>query len=270
MDAVEPFILAEAGLLRLADWEEQIPGLSAGFTTRRWGNMSFQGAEEPDQVVRRRRQAAERLGLPFSGWTFAEQVHHAHVVRIDADLRGSGRKNLQEAIAGADGLSTESANTVLALLFADCVPLYFCVPERGVLALAHAGWRGTTKNMAASMLHHLQAHWNISPQEVWVAIGPSIGKCCYQVDQPVMDAVAKLLPHCLDQVSMPQAGERWLLDLKAVNRLLLLMAGVREENIWLSRYCTACHPELFYSYRKERQHAGRMMAWIGRREEEPR
>lgn len=270
MNAVEPFVMREEGLLRIADWEEQVPGLSAGFTTRNIGNTSFQGEEEPDQVIWRRRQVAERLGLPFSGWTFAEQVHHAHVVRIDAGLRGSGRTMAQEAVAGADGLSTESSATVLALLFADCVPLYFCEPKRRVIALAHAGWRGTVINMAGSMLDHLQENWNVSPQEIWVAVGPSIGRCCYQVDQPVMDAVAKLLPNGLDQVSMPQAGERWLLDLKEVNRRLLLMAGVREEHIWISRYCTACHPELFFSYRKEQQQAGRMMAWIGRRDEERR
>ncbi len=267
---MEPFILGEDGLLRLVDWESRVPGLTAGFTTRRWGNLSLRGAEQLEQVTRRRQQLAEQAGLAFSGWTFAEQVHHTHVVRIDADRRGSGRTDEQEAITGADGLSTALMDTALALFFADCVPLYFYEPKRSVLALAHAGWRGSTKNMAESMIRHLQANWGVSPKEIWVAIGPSIGQCCYQVDQPVMEAVAKVLPNRLEQVSDPWDGDKWLLDLKELNRLLLRSAGVREEHIWLSRYCTACHPELFFSYRKEHKQAGRMMAWIGRKEGEGR
>jgi len=263
---VEPFHLGSDGLLRLAAWEKRWPGLAVGMTTRDLGNMAFRPDERVHDVTERREKLAERLGFSFAGFTFAQQVHGTGVQVVDGSQRGRGMRDAGHAIPETDGLSTGLKETVLSLFFADCVPIYFFAPNRGVIALAHAGWRGSTQNMAARMLEHFRKVWLIQPDGVWVAIGPSIGGCCYQVDAPVVDAVQRVLPDGTEEVCCPQGEGKWLLDLKALNRRLLVRAGVPPSHISVSQYCTACRTDLFYSYRKEGPKAGRMLAWIGQKE----
>jgi len=117
------------------------------------------------------------------------------------------------------------------------------------------------------MMGHLTQMWNITPGEIWAAIGPSIGGGCYEVDEPVCSAVRQVLPEEWRAVCLPKEG-RWMLDLKELNRRLLMAAGVSYDHILLSSFCTSCRQDLFYSYRKEGQKAGRMLAWIGRKEGE--
>jgi len=266
---VEPFQLGSDGLLRLVAWEKRWPALSAGFTTRATGNMAFLDGSDPHAVVLRRETLAHVLGFSFSGFTFAQQIHGTRVQVVDGRQRGAGGGDYRTALPGSDGLSTGLAETVLLLYYADCVPMYFYGPEKDVVALAHAGWRGTTGNMAARMIEHYAHVWGIGPKAVWVAIGPSIGACCYEVDDPVIQAVRKVLPDEWQAVCRPKEG-RWLLDLKELNRRLLMAAGVPQDHICTSRYCTACRQDLFFSYRKEGTKAGRMLAWIGRKEGEGR
>lgn len=252
--------------MRLVAWEERWPGLSVGFSTRFEGNLAFLPRDDDRVVIQRRQKLAEVLGFSFSGMTFAQQVHGTRIQAVDDQQRGRGNVDAQSAIPGTDGFSTQRADTVLSLFFADCVPLYFYAPDRRVLALAHAGWRGTTGNIATRMLKHLQQTWGIRPETVWVAIGPSIGGCCYQVDAPVVEAVRSVWPDVTDTVCRPQGEGRWLLDLKELNQRLLMAGGVPTSHIWVSQYCTSCRHDLFYSYRKEGLQAGRMLAWIGRKE----
>ncbi len=186
---------------------------------------------------------------------------------MTTDHGGKGTTDYQSAIAGTDGLYTEEARLLLALCFADCVPLYFMAPKHGMIGLAHAGWKGTVKNIAGEMVRLWHECEQIPLEDIYVVIGPSIGACCYIVDDRVITRVDRVLegeeklPY--KQVSIGQ----YALDLKELNKVLLIKAGIHEEHIDVSGYCTSCADHLFFSHRRDQGKTGRMMAFIGRKEE---
>ena len=94
------------------------------------------------------------------------------------------------------------------------------------------------------------------------AIAPSIGGCGEEVDEQVVDPLRRTLSD-LNGVIRPSPAGKWMLDLKSANRKLLLKAGIREENILATGWCTSCHREYFYSHRRDQGRTGRMVAWIG-------
>lgn len=257
---MEAFVRQGSQRLHLRAWEQRFPGLSAGITTCEAGNMAFGRGEREEEVQDNRHLLAAELSMEEAHWVFAEQVHQIRVQRV--------QRSTPSPVPRCDGLSTDEPQVVLALLFADCVPLYFVRPAQPyVIALAHAGWRGTVQNMVSSVFSHLCAEWGGSPADWHVAIGPSIGACCYAVDEPVITAVQGLLDEDWQKVAHPlppQDGQpQWSLDLKQVNLLLLLRHGVPREQILLSTYCTHCSGPLFYSHRRQKEAAGRMLAWMG-------
>lgn len=181
----------------------------------------------------------------------------------------------------ADGLATGVANLPIMVTFADCVPILIFDPEKNVFALVHAGWKGTASQIAAEAVKLLQNHWGSSPQSLVAAVGPAIGSCCYPSGS---DSVSRLLvsiteteigngngraivdhQNLLEQVSQYELSKFLVLkndqfhpDLKAINALHLLRAGVGEIDI--SNLCTACKPEMFYSHRRLGGETGRQGA----------
>jgi YfiH family protein len=160
-----------------------------------------------------------------------------------------------ETFVEGDGLVTKSAGIPVGVKTADCVPILLADPETRSVAAIHAGWRGTVENIAASTLGELVRRWGVNPASVHAAIGPSIGVCCYEVGPDVARRFGQWLPE-MSVVSGPAH-----LDLRAVNLLQLRAAGV--QNIWTSDECTFCAPNRFYSFRRQKEQAGRMLSFIG-------
>jgi len=249
------------------------PNVIAGFTTKQGGfsqasfaslNLGLHVGDEAVVVEQNRRKLAELLAIPLEQWVCCEQTHGSRIEKVTARDAGKGTVQFETAIADTDGLYTDETGILLTLCFADCVPLYFFAPTYGMIGLAHAGWKGTVKNIAGNMVQCFRDE-GIMPEEIMVAIGPAIGPCCYVVDDRVIDAVrnvlgtSEVLP--FDEVS---AGQ-YALDLKELNRLLLIKEGV--QHIQVSGDCTSCEADVFFSHRRDNGRTGRMMAFIGRKVE---
>jgi YfiH family protein len=131
------------------------------------------------------------------------------------------------------------------------VPILLVDTSTRVVAAIHAGWRGTAENIAAGAVRELAARWNTRPENLRAAIGPSIGVCCYAVGPEVANRFERWIPVTTDRH----------LDLRAVNEMQLRAEGVAD--IWRSGECTFCMPDRFFSFRREREHAGRMLSFIG-------
>ena len=180
-------------------------------------------------------------GLDLARVAYARQVHGADVAH---GLTRGG-------VAGAvDVLSTAERGMPLAVFTADCLAITLWDAESAALALAHVGWRGTVKRAQQSAVAAATA-LGASPARLRVAIGPSIGPCCYEVDEPVVSDFT----HAFGETrwrrwARPSSNDRLLLDLWTANEELLADAGVDPARIENPRLCTACHPTLFYSYRK--------------------
>jgi len=173
------------------------------------------------------------------------QTHSAVVWRVDSQLG---------LLGDGDALYTTTPGTWLAVRTADCAPLILAHPGHRVAAIVHSGWRGTVQNIAAETLNALARDFGAHPRDVVAAIGPSIGKCCFEVGPEVAAQFRPWLPAL-------GAGKA-LLDLRHVLRCQLQDAGVAPENISLSEQCTRCSGQDFHSYRRDRDAAGRMVSAV--------
>lgn len=215
-----------------------------------------------------------------------KQVHgnRVHVVRCAVRGRGGVRGQRGEGARGqqeaewpeADAVISDDPITAIAIRAADCVPLLMADRARGVVAAVHAGWRGTVAKGAVAAVDALGREFGTRPQDLVVAIGPSIGPCCYEVGSDLVDAFAAAghARHLIQRwfatpptprgqfKPVPGAGPKLRLDVACANRDLLVLAGVDEAHIHLSGLCTAEHLDVLTSYRAEKDRAGRLAGVI--------
>lgn len=241
----------------------QAPEIWAAVTTRQGGqspppwdslNWGWAVGDQASRVQHHHDQVYRAAGLAHCQVVEAEQVHGAQVAVIDDD-------QVTRAVA-TDALLTSRPDTVLSMVYADCVPVLMAVPTTGWVGVVHAGWRGTALNVVGRAVASLVAH-GASAATVWAGIGPSIGGCCYEVDRPVYEAIGGQLGS--QGVFRPAARpDHWYLDLAAANQSLLERAGVSPACIEIAGVCTACHPQWFFSFRRDQTRTGRMGGLICR------
>jgi YfiH family protein len=163
-----------------------------------------------------------------------------------------------------DGLITADPAIYLVMRFGDCTPLIFFDPVRRAIGLAHAGWRGTMKNVAGAAIDALVGRLGCAVENIIAVIGPTIGPCCYEVGPDVRQAAAQALDEPDSLFSRPGRNGRTgyaHFDLWEANRRQLAACGV--SRIIQSELCTACRTDLFYSHRAERGRTGRFGVIIG-------
>lgn len=266
---MEPFQFCDgAGVpcFFLSKWEKEFPHLSVGMSARGSGrNYALHVEDDPDHVIANRKALAEKLHLPFAWWTCGEQVHGVDIREVRAEDRGRGSNSRGTAFADTDGLVTREPGVWLTSFYADCVPLIFYSPDADVIGIAHAGWRGTVSGIGPRMVRRM-VQMGADVKEIRAAIAPSIGGCCYEVDERVAIALQEVLPSVSNEILMPTYPGKWKLDLRLANRELLLLEGILPEHVEVTQWCTSCHPEYFFSYRRDKGKTGRMVAWIAKRD----
>jgi YfiH family protein len=206
-------------------------GVPHAFTTRHHG--SFRGAGP----------AVEALGVAAGTLRFARQVHGGRCLVVDG--AGPG------LVGTGDALLTRTPGQPLAVFTADCLGVIVIDPDRRVLAVAHAGWRGTVAGLMAEVVRHLVGLGASRPEHLHAVIGPAIGPCCYEVDEPVVAPLRSAFPEAWARWARPIAPGKWLLDLWQANTDQLIAAGVRPDAVQNARLCTRCRGDLFFSYRRE-------------------
>jgi YfiH family protein len=238
------------GALKCRPLEAIAPHL---FTTRQ---LELSGADD----VRRLGEAVGAADV-----LLLKQVHGARVVAVRDGM------TLPSQRTEADAFVSDSTTVAVAVRAADCVPLLMADARTGAVAAVHAGWRGTAARVAVAALDALTREFAVRPADVVVAIGPSIGPCCYEVGSELVDAFAAAghERHLIDRwfaTPPPPRGSqeraRLRLDLAGANRDQLVLAGVPEARIYLSGLCTAMHLDVLTSYRVEKDAAGRIAGVI--------
>lgn len=178
-------------------------------------------------------------------------VHQIHSNRCMVAAERAGR------IGDADALITNTPGLLVSVRTADCVPILLADPRRRAVAAVHAGWRGTVQNVAASAIGAMRNTFGSRPEDIIAAIGPCIGPCCFEVGPEVAVEFQGIFPERKDLEG------RTHVDLPEANRRQLVAAGVPDASISVAHICTACTPEEFYCFRRERQRTGRMVSAIG-------
>lgn len=241
------------------------------FTTRRGGvsqppyatlNLGLHVGDDPAAVLTNRQRVCHLLGTDIASLVAVQQVHGNRVVTVDDTWPAGTGQAPVEGLIPADALVTRRPGVLLSSYYADCVPLFFLDPVRRVVALAHAGWRGTVAGIAAATVARMQEQCQCRAADLLVGIGPAIGPCCYEVDARVQRAVQAVCPPGWPAPCRPGRPGRWWLDLPELNRLLLIETGVQAEHITKAGYCTACSRDMFFSYRAQGGQTGRMASLI--------
>lgn len=269
----EPFVLQNSKYLTVEPFRLIDDRLIAGFSTRQNGysmksynslNMGLHVDDDDANVIRNRESLAKDLNISLNNWIFTEQIHDAHITEVTKSDCGRGTRELDSTIPGADGLYTKDKNILLASLYADCVPLYFWSPSHNIVGLAHAGWKGTVAQIGTNMVHLWTSVEKVPIDSIYVAIGPSISQESYEVNEYVINKVKDIIVDSRNLPYVEIGRNKFLLNLKELNKQLLLRIGIKKEQIFISNYCTFKENQLFYSYRRENK-TGRMMSFIARR-----
>ncbi len=270
-------------VLRLAPFTK-LPWLVHGFSTRSGGvstlyganalNLGFMDWDDPKNILENRQRLQSAISAPSFRLVPLKQIHSDLIHQISAGPA--------EPPSG-DASTTNKPNLLLSVQTADCVPILLVDPDKRAVAAIHAGWRGTLARISEKAVGKMRQEFGSKPADLLAAIGPSIGPCCYEVGVELVTKFTALFADGHLYFDEPRTGDepnpiQWLnmkppghqpppknvhLDLRKANLSQLKSAGIRESNVHVSELCTACNPDLLFSYRREGALTGRLMSLIG-------
>ena len=241
-----------------------------GFTTRNGGcsefpyaslNTALHVGDLDDRVLANRTKACRALGMNPADLVTCQQVHGDAVHIVTETDTGRGAVEFAAAIPDTDALATNVAGIPIACCYADCAPIFLLDPVKRVVAVAHAGWKGTAAKIGLKTVRKMTEQYDTIPSDCLAGIGPSIGPCCYEVDESVAENFREGFSETNVLTQALQPG-KWRLDVRQANLAALLEAGLRIENISLAGICTSCKNDEFFSYRAENEVTGRMSSLI--------
>jgi YfiH family protein len=232
--------------------KSDVIGVPHGFTTREGGvstgvfssmNIAMHRGDSAESVTNNYKILSGAIGFDLKNLVLTCQTHSNTVRKVaKVDANGLDHKDYPEC----DALITNDPGCALAVFTADCTPILLHDPVTGAVGAVHAGWRGTASDIAGKTVRAMVSEFGCKAENIRAAIGPNIGSCCFETDRDVPDAIVAQFG-TQAEAFIRLSGEKYHVDLKAVNALALRGTGVK--NITVSDMCTMCHSELFWSHR---------------------
>jgi len=238
-------------------------GLLHGFLGRRGGksagryaglNVSYRVGDDNKVVSQNVCDMKAAIGIHDGKIVTMQQVHGDNLIEItDKKMKETGE---------ADGVVTAESGVYLGVLTADCVPLLFIAPKQRLAAAVHAGWKGTLAGIATKTVEYFKSRYGVASGELEVALGPSIGVCCYDVNNDVATPLMKKWG-ALTTPSIAMKSGKPHINLSRLNRDILRSAGVPGKQLFQIGPCTSCAPDEFFSYRRQGGETGRQIGVVG-------
>lgn len=237
-----------------------------GFTTRHEGvsrppynslNLGMNTQDQQANVEGNRSLLARAFGISQEALVTPRQVHGSDILVINEPNEDFSHFLSVEG----DAVITNQPNVMIGVCVADCAPILLCDPINKVIAVVHAGWKGTAARLVAKAVEGMRSEFGSKPAQLQAAIGPCIKQCCYEVDEPVKKAFLQN-DISWDSCTELNSSGKWQLDLATVNRELLLLSGLPADAIQVAEQCVCCHSEQFFSYRRDKEESGRQMGFI--------
>ena len=196
----------------------------------------------------------ETLGINPKSVLSLKQVHGDHIISIRS------KPFRLDTLKGCEGdaIITDLPEIPIAVRTADCLPVILFHPDKRVIAVVHAGRKGTLLKIARKVVEKMEKDYDISSKTLLAGLGPSIKECCYEVGDEIASAVINEYDSGERYIKKTKIN-RYFLDLTAMNIDQLMEGGLKRENIISVGLCTCCHPEIFFSYRRDNREKGRMM-----------
>lgn len=227
----------------------RLGGVSTGYLSSM--NLGMHRGDEPENVLKNYDILGEAVGFSKEQTVFTKQ-RHTDVIRV-VDETHCGEGLFRDTSEICDGQITDRPGVALVTFAADCTPILLFDPVRKAIGAVHAGWRGTAQGIAAKAVDAMVREYGCLRENIMAAIGPCIGKCCFETDWDVPQAMLDALgPKALTAIT--QKGEKYYVDNKFCNALWLQRAGVGGLDI--SPDCTKCCPDRYWSYRLTQDQRG--------------
>lgn len=240
--------------------------LAHAFCTRHCGvslgpyaglNMSPMTGDDPENVSRNWQLLSQAFGIDRDCFFLLSQVHQDGILVLD---RSAGQESFRVP-PSYDAIITDQPDRALCIRTADCVPVILADPGKRVIANIHAGWKGTALNITGKVIGAMTERFGCRAEQIIGVIGPAIGACCYEVDEPVISAMGQWREG--RDVCRPVAAlNRWMVDLPRINQNQMASAGIVKENMTLVDLCTSCREDLFFSHRRDKGETGRHVHFI--------
>lgn len=249
---------------------EEIPFIMHGFSTRLGGvsqgifnsmNLALNRGDKIEDVMANYNRLCKSIGLDVGTLVASSQDHNTFVRTVTENQYGIGITKPKD-IESVDALITNRMNVTLVTYYADCTPLFFVDTKLKAIGLAHAGWRGTVGRIAEKVVGEMKAQFGTNPEDLVCAVGPAIGKCCYEVDKACADEFYNLSDLETSKFIFPKENDKFMIDLLETNKEILIKSGVNPSNIILSDLCTKCNSELLWSHRATNGQRGTMCAMM--------
>ncbi len=230
-------------------------GRKGGVSLKPWDSLNQANTvgDPRDHIIENRRRSFNAIERPVETIYDVWQVHGTKVICTESP------RPLDEPHKKADAIFTNNPEVTLFMRFADCVPVLLYDPVVRVVGIIHAGWQGTVKKIISEAILTIKDRYSVNPADIYAGIGPSIGKCHYQVGQDVVDEVRNSFGYHASNLLDNREGKTYF-DLWKANRILLEENGIK--NIEVAEICTACHTEEWFSHRAEKGKTGRFAAAI--------
>jgi YfiH family protein len=212
-------------------------------------NLSDKNGDQKKFVSKNENRILKAFGFDPGRLVLLDQMHQDQILLLRKPI------TTLPSILEYDALITNSPNAFLGILTADCLPIFVVDSRKKVVAAVHAGRQGTTLYITAKVLNKMEEEFGCSSNDLVITLGPSIGPCCYEIDEKVFSPE-------WEPYSVLKGVGKWMVDLAQVNIAQMKGEGIKEEQISWINLCTHCHNDLFFSYRKEGR-TGRQLSFIG-------
>ena len=221
-------------------------------------NVSYREGDDVFRVRQNWSTLARSFAIPLDRFLVLNQVHGDEILVVetgDAHLSSPSELSYDAVVTNRRGLA-------VCIKTADCVPVFIVDRAKKVIAAVHAGWRGTALAVSAKVLRLMYERYGSRPRDILAAIGPSIGLCCYEVDDVTAEAFSTQRHKEYFLFPNTAKSNKWMVDLPEANRRQILDCGIPEAHIESSGYCTMCNSDLFFSHRGSGGITGRQISFM--------
>lgn len=239
-------------------------GVIHGFSTRMGGvstgifesmNLSYNRGDEKEAVDENYRRIGNAIGFDPAKLVFSNQIH-------TTDIKIVTEEDCGKVMTGMDGLMTNIPGIPMVTSYADCVPLFFYDPVKCVVAVSHSGWKGTVHRMGRVTVEKMMNEFGSKPEDIIVAVGPSICQDCYEISEDVAVQFQKEFPDWVEDILIDKKNGKYQLDLWKTNELILLDCGILPEHLDVTDLCTCCNDKLLFSHRASKGKRGNLGGFI--------
>lgn len=255
---------------------DQLKWLNNGFSTRLGGvstgvcesmNFAYNDYDDPVNVGKNYELFCKAAGIDENRIVRPHQIHSNKVVKIDADFSFRSAKQSGWDLEGVDGTVTNVPGITLFGFSADCNLISIADPVNKAIGLCHAGWRGMASRISEETLNLMKESYGTNASEVIVSIAPSICPDCFEVEFDMIDQARRgFLKSQYDLIYYKKDDIKYQFNLWEANRIVLMDAGVKKDNIFMPNLCTKCNPKLLFSHRNSGLKRGTLISYLSIRE----